>query len=207
MFMKLQHCLTASYIPSNYKLSKQVFHMHLTSHQIVLLVHINMSNQLWCCYRFSYHKIQLFNESDQAVEQWFFPQFPKAETNDNKNTNTKKTDDDLLSAFHCKEKKFRMVLWTFVFLYLHMTITWLVLWFMTHYAYPYLSMICLSLNPLGSTISSLWRHTPLYMLLTPMLTDTCTYPQHATLSPLDSYHSAILISFLTFLLDNISYLS
>ena len=111
MFMKLQHCLMASYIPSNWKLPKQVFHMHLTSHQIVLLVHINMSNQLWCCYRFSYHKIQVFNESDQAVEQWFFPQFPEAETNDNKNTNTKKTDDDLLSAFHCKEK-IQNGLWT-----------------------------------------------------------------------------------------------
>jgi hypothetical protein len=46
----------------------------------------------------------VFNESDQAVEQGFLLQFPEAETNDNENANTKKTDDNLLSAFHCKEK-------------------------------------------------------------------------------------------------------
>ena len=49
----------------------------------------------------------MFNESDQAVEQWFLPQFPEAKTNDNKNANIKKTDNDLLSAFTAK-KKFRM---------------------------------------------------------------------------------------------------
>ena len=96
--------LMASYIPSNWKLPKQVFHMHLTSHWIVLLVHINMSSQLWCCYRFSYHKIQVFNESDQAVEQWFLSQFPQAKTNDNKNVNTKKTCSQPFTA----KKKIRM---------------------------------------------------------------------------------------------------
>ena len=65
---------------------------------------------------------------------------------------------------------------------------------------PYLSLTHLSRNPFGSTINPLCTSTP-------MLTDTCTYPQHATLSPLDSYHSDIPILFLVFLLDDMSYLS
>ena len=65
---------------------------------------------------------------------------------------------------------------------------------------PYLSLTHLSRNPFGSTINLLCTSTP-------MLTDTRTYPQHATLSPLDSYHSDIPILFLVFLLDDMSYLS
>jgi hypothetical protein len=40
----------------------------------------------------------------------------------------------------------------------------------------------------------------------PLLIDICTYPQHVTLSPLDSYHSIIPTLFHTFLLDDIPYL-
>src|SRR6202050_772052 len=64
----------------------------------------------------------------------------------------------------------------------------------------YLSLTHLSRNPFGSMINPLCTSTP-------MLTDTGPYPQHATLSPLDSYHSDIPILFLVFLLDDMSYLS
>ena len=57
-------------------------------------------------YQITAHKIQVFDEFDQAVERRLLPQLPGGDTNDNENANGNK-NDDLLTTFSAK-KNIRM---------------------------------------------------------------------------------------------------
>jgi len=55
-------------------------------------------------YQITAHKIQVFNESNQAVKHQLLPQLPGGKTDHNQNASGEK-NDDLLTAFSTKRKE------------------------------------------------------------------------------------------------------
>ena len=69
-----------------------------------ILVNSPLLNIFFEIYQITAHKIQIFDKSDQAVEQRFIPLFPAAGTDDDDDGKARNTED-LLTTFNTKKKE------------------------------------------------------------------------------------------------------